>query len=187
MASSPVAVSRASSIEPVGDFEVELHGEELAADVVAARQEAAAADELIAAILQPRFDGHILASQTAIDALIDAHRQIVDRTDLDLDAETRPLAVWELAGRCLALATALLDQLRLGYGPETVGTMRVLHEAVNLLMVAVDEEEGRLSDAGYAASRSSSARRARRSGRSRSAWPPSPPSRALRSKATSRS
>ncbi len=127
------------------DFEPEVHACQLPQDVVQARLTNTGVEAAAREVLQPRIDGHLLACQTAIDTLVDAHRDIIERTDLDLDSQTRPLAVWELAGRCLALANALVDQLRLGYGPETVGTMRILHEAANLLMVVIDEEDGRLT------------------------------------------
>ncbi len=81
----------------------------------------------------------------AIDALIEAHRRLADATDIDLSAETRFVALWEMSGRCLGLASALLDQLRRGWTAETVGTMRVLHEAANLLVTFVEDEDETLT------------------------------------------
>ena len=46
-----------------------------------------------------------------------------------------------MGGRCLGLANALVAQLRLGYAAETIGTIRVLHEAVTLLMGFLDRDE----------------------------------------------
>lgn len=126
-------------------FEPPINAEELSAAAHGARlahdRQVAAAEEL----LGPRIAGHLQACELAIDELVDAHRQLVEQTDIDLEAETRWVAIWELAGRCLSVARALIAQLRDAYAAETVGTMRVLHEAANLLVVAADVEEERLT------------------------------------------
>jgi hypothetical protein len=127
------------------EFEPELTEQALPDEVAALREANSQADARLLDVLQPRIEGHLLACQQAIATLIEHHRHVVEGTDLDLDAETRPVAIWELAGRCLALSNALLDQLRLGYTAETVGTMRLLHEAANLLSVATNEESGWLT------------------------------------------
>lgn len=74
------------------------------------------------------------ACQEVIEQLARFHAEIVDRTDIDLAAETRWVAILESTSRCLALADALVDQLRRGYASETAGTARVLHEALDLTM-----------------------------------------------------
>jgi hypothetical protein len=83
--------------------------------------------------IQPRIDGHLAAYQIVVDDLKAVHAAIADQTDLDLGAHTRLTAVWEMSGRAISLADGLIDQLRRGYGPQTVGTARLMHESAVLL------------------------------------------------------
>jgi hypothetical protein len=131
----------------MGDFEFEpaIHQRELPAEVAAARLENAAAEAGLTELLQPRLEGNLAACQHAVDVLIEHHRHIAERSDIDLEAQTRWVALWELSGRCLSVANLLLDELRLGYTSETPGTMRILHEAANLLAVATHEEDAHLT------------------------------------------
>jgi hypothetical protein len=85
------------------------------------------------AVLQPRIDRHIAVYQEAVDVLVSAHRDLADRTDIDIGANTRWAAVWEMSGRCLAISNVLLHDLRGGFASEAIGTLRALHEASQLL------------------------------------------------------
>jgi hypothetical protein len=125
----------------MGAYEPELHACEPSEEVAVARHDHAAAMKPVEKVLQPRLDGHLQAYRLAVEPLVDFHRKLVEETDLDLAAETRWVAIWEMSGRCLALAKALIDQLSQGWGPETVGVARVLHEGANLLMTFVESEE----------------------------------------------
>jgi hypothetical protein len=127
------------------EFEPPIHQRELPAQVNAARDENAAAEARLTELLQPRLEGNLAACQHAVDALIEHHRHVAEGTDIDFEGETRWVALWEMSGRCLSVANLLLDELRLGYTSETAGTMRVLHEAANLLAVATHEEGAHLT------------------------------------------
>ena len=95
--------------------------------------------------LQPRIDGNLLACRTVLLRLQVIHQQVIEQSDIDLNASTRWVALWELSGRCLALGSALVEQVRTGFGPESVGTMRVIHEACNLLHAIADDDSGDLT------------------------------------------
>jgi hypothetical protein len=127
------------------DFEPPIRDRLIPAAVAAARLENAAAEANLVQLLQPRIEGNLGACQEAVNVLVEQHRHVAEASDIDLEAETRWVALWELSGRCLGVANLLLDELRLGYTSETAGTMRVLHEAANLLAVATHEETGRLT------------------------------------------
>jgi len=87
----------------------------------------------LSAVVQPRIDGHLLAYQLVVDDLASAHAAIADQTELDLSAHTRHVAIWEMSGRALSLAGALIDQLRRGYASQTIGTSRLMYESTVLL------------------------------------------------------
>ncbi len=87
----------------------------------------------LGAVVQPRIAGHLHAYQLVIDDLANVHAAIADQTDLDLSDYTRPLAIWEMSGRAISLAHALIDQLRREYAAQTVGTARLMHESTVLL------------------------------------------------------
>lgn len=128
----------------MGDFEPEITQGPISAAVIQAR---AAHDALVTgleAILQPRLEGHLLVLQQSIDRLAALHQAVLEESDIDLDAETRWAALWLIAGRCLALSNLFLAELRLGYTAETVGTIRVLDEAILLLHAITADEDGAL-------------------------------------------
>lgn len=103
------------------------------------------ADAAEASRLTPHIDENLRVCQEVVDAMILAHRAVGDLVDFDLEAGTRWVAMWELSGRCLGLANLLLAELRLGFTAEAGGTVRALHEALNLLAVATFEEDGVLT------------------------------------------
>lgn len=74
--------------------------------------------------LQVRIDAHLNAYDGVIDALITTHKAIADRTDLEIGADTRWSAMWELAGRCLAVSRVVLHDLRGGFASEADGSLR---------------------------------------------------------------
>ena len=83
--------------------------------------------------IQERIDAHLRVYTGVIDSLVRTHEEIADRSDIDLEAETRWVVLWELGGRCLSVARVLLHDLRGGFASEAVGTLRGLHEAIQLL------------------------------------------------------
>src|SRR3954469_12535541 len=128
----------------MGDFEPEIEQQPVPRGVEAVRDRYDLLMRDLEEILQPRLEGHLLVLQQSVDALIELHVAIVDNSNLDLEAETRWIALWEVGGRCLALANLFLAELRLGYTAETVGTIRVLNEANLLLDAIAGDEDGRL-------------------------------------------
>jgi hypothetical protein len=126
------------------ELEPEIRQRHLAARVEALRQGYEASLPAFEAILQPRLEGHLLILQYSIDRLIELHVAVVEQSDVDLEAETRWVALWEVAGRCLSLANLFLAELELGYTAETVGTIRVLNEAMLLLDAIAGDRDGNL-------------------------------------------
>ena len=59
--------------------------------------------------------------------LREIHQLVVDQLDIDLHVDTRWVALGELSGHCPALGSALVEQVRTGFGPDSVGTMRTIH------------------------------------------------------------
>jgi hypothetical protein len=96
-------------------------------------------------LLRPRLEGHLLVLQGSIDRLVELHAAVVDQSDIELGAETRWAALWELSGRCLALANLFVAELRMGITAETAGTIRVTDEAAHLLHAVAADEDGALA------------------------------------------
>lgn len=96
------------------------------------------------AILEPRIAAHQAAYRLALDNLDRFHTQVADRTDLDLVGDTRPAAVWQMAGRSIGLSRACLDLLQLGYCAEVVPLSRTLHEANRLVQTFAERTEDEL-------------------------------------------
>lgn len=128
----------------MSDLEPELSERDLPADVLALREQAVREHEVFDDHLQVRIDAHLNAYDGVIDALITTHKAIADRTDLEIGADTRWSAMWELAGRCLAVSRVVLNDLRGGFASEADGSLRGLHEVTQLLValsIAGEEED----------------------------------------------
>jgi hypothetical protein len=80
----------------------------------------------------------------ALNSLAAAHQQLADESDLDLTGDTRWAAVWQMMGRCLGIARAMVELLSLGYTAEVLHLGRALHEGTRLLDALGDEEEDAL-------------------------------------------
>jgi len=77
--------------------------------------------------------------------VIALHKFIGDSTDLEIGADTRWSAIWELSGRCLAICRVVLHDFRGGFTSEAIGSVRTLFEAAELLAaIAYHEEENAL-------------------------------------------
>ncbi len=127
--------------EPEQDLEPPVQARPLPVDVVRLRQLADAQAAYFDAEFQPRIDAHIAVYQAGVSALIETHQRLADETDLELGADTRWAATWEMSGRCLAISNALLHDLRGGFASEAIGTLRALHEASQLLSALSFHEE----------------------------------------------
>jgi hypothetical protein len=126
----------------MGELEPEVRPRELPEDVAELRRAAAEEHAALDGIYQPMIEAHIAAYADAVDLVIHAHRNLADRTDLNIRADTRWSAIWELSGRCLAICRVVLHDLRGGFTSEAVGTLRTLYEATILLgALAFHEEE----------------------------------------------
>src|SRR6266540_3292455 len=93
-------------------FEPPIRNRPVPSAVAAARLENAAAEANLVQLLQPRIEGNLGACQHALDVLVEQHRHVAEASDIDLETETRWVALWELSGRCLSVANLLLDELR---------------------------------------------------------------------------
>jgi hypothetical protein len=126
----------------MGDLEPEVQSCDLPEEVARLRVIARAHQAQLDLQLQPLIDAHMEVYDVAIEMLVATHREIADRTDLDLGGETRWAAMWQLAGRCIAISRVVLHDLRGGFASEAIATMRSLHEATQLLAaIAFHEEE----------------------------------------------
>jgi hypothetical protein len=123
------------------DLEPPIRHRQLPVEISALRAIADAQEAHLDAELQPHIDRHIAVYQEAVDVLIAAHRTLADDTDLELGANTRWAAIWEIGGRCLAISNVLLHDLRGGFASEAIGTLRALHEASQLLSALSFHEE----------------------------------------------
>jgi hypothetical protein len=90
------------------------------------------------------IDAHLAAHMQALAFLAEEHQRIADSHDFDLVGDTRPAALWQMAGRCIGIARLILDAVGLGYTAEPVHLARVLHEADRLLDMFADPEESPL-------------------------------------------
>jgi hypothetical protein len=112
-----------------------------------ARQRAVAErrQSLDASRLQPYIDGHLLTYSTALDQLERDHQGLADQTDFAMTGDTRYAASWQLAGRCIGLARAVIYLLRGGFCAEAVALQRTLHECARLLEAVSDSAEDELT------------------------------------------
>jgi hypothetical protein len=127
--------------DPANDLEPRIHARQLSAEVAALRDLTEAQTAHFSTELRPRIGRHIAVYQEAVDALIAAHRGLADETDIEIGADTRWSAIWEMSGRCLAISNVLLHDLRGGFASEGIGTLRALHEASQLLSALSFHEE----------------------------------------------
>jgi hypothetical protein len=108
------------------------------------RVEQAARDAADGARLRQPISAHVAARRIALDLLTSTHQGLADGSDLDLTGSTRPAAVWQMAGRCLGIARALICLLEQGFTAEVLHLGRALHEATRLLSALGDREEDAL-------------------------------------------
>lgn len=120
------------------------HRNRPSSEVAAARAEFCAINARNEKILRPRIDAHLTAYNAALLELQQAHDLIADDDSVDLDGASREVGRWLMAGRCIGLARASLDLVRLGYTSEALPTVRSLHEATRLLDVFVLPDEDKL-------------------------------------------
>src|SRR4051794_27294795 len=114
-----VRKQRAAAAAAREDLEPAIRaGLDLSVEVVNNRLAAQAEARRLQGILEPRIDGHVLVYQGAVDSLIEAHQRIAETMDFGMQGRTRWTAVWELAGRTLALCNCMLVQIRGGFASE---------------------------------------------------------------------
>ncbi len=123
------------------EFDTYLRPRQLPQDVIDARAAALVRNAALNAVIQPRIDVHLGVCDEAVSYLADLQQWVADKSDLDLDADTRQAATWRVAGRCIGLARALISLLRSGFGAEVAPVGRTLHEATRMLSVLGDSEE----------------------------------------------
>ena len=92
-------------------------------------------------VYAPRIVAHVAAHRMALDTLERLHQDRADVLDFDLVGDTQPAAVWQMAGRCIAISRLMLDAITLGYSGEVLILSRSLHEATRLLDAFVYDED----------------------------------------------
>jgi hypothetical protein len=125
----------------VCDLEPPVQPRELPHEVAVLRAQVAEEHRLLDAALQPNIDARIEVHAQEVERVIDVHRQIAERTDLEIRADTRWSAIWELSGRCLAICRVVLHDLRGGFTSEAIGSLRTLFEAMELLGAVTFHED----------------------------------------------
>lgn len=99
----------------------------------ALRDSATAEFESRAVELQASIDAHVAGYAEAVERVVALHGNIASGTDLEIGADTRWSASWELSGRCLAECRLLVHALRGGFALEASSIVRALFEATHLL------------------------------------------------------
>lgn len=133
--------------DPVHDdaaLDVQVRWQPLSDEIRHNRVLAAAAKEYSAQALQPRIDGHLHVYGLVLDGIDHVHREIAEKSDLDLQGDSRQAAVWLVAGRCIGYMRATLALLAAGFGAESGALMRSVHEATRLLDALADQDEPNL-------------------------------------------
>jgi Family of unknown function (DUF5677) len=114
--------------------------------VRAARAEFQRANAENAKVLRPLIEDYLRAYEAVLGELDEAHVLITETEAFDLLGPSREAARWLLTGRCIGLARAGLDLVRLGYSSEMAPILRSLHEATRLLGVVCHKGEDDLVD-----------------------------------------
>jgi hypothetical protein len=129
---------------PAEELNPRVTARKLPPQIARNRLEQAARDAADCARLQQPISAHVMARRIALDMLATAHQSLADGYDLDLTGSTRPAAVWQMAGRCLGMARALICLVERGFTAEVLHLGRALHEATRLLSALGDPEEDAL-------------------------------------------
>lgn len=122
-------------------LDAQLNERELPSAAAVARRQLEQIARELAPTTDRRIDAHLSAASVALDVVDAAQRHIADNTDLELEADTRQLAVWLLIGRLVGLARAAVALLRAGYATEVAPTLRVMHETSRILHTVADRGE----------------------------------------------
>ena len=130
--------------EPEENLDVPLARRELPDEVRRLREAERVDDAAHRQTAKTRAAAHLAACRAALADLAACHSRVVEVTDLDPLARSRPAAIWLIAGRCLGLLEALLTQIEAGICNEAIVTARSLHESNRLLAVFGDPTEEEL-------------------------------------------
>jgi hypothetical protein len=123
------------------DIEPPVTARETLAEVAALRAVAAPMLAGADAELQPHIEAHLDIYAEVVEEVVFAHRRIADETDIEIGADTRWSAIWELTGRSLGVCRVVLHDLRGGFAGEMMGSIRGLHEATQLLAAVTYHRE----------------------------------------------
>ena len=134
----------AAPLLPGVDLQPRVSSRSLPSDVRRARADAQEADRTMEAVVAARVTGHVAAYGMAVDVVEALHQRIADETDCDLTADTRWAAIWQLAGRSIGYARAVIVLANAGVGDEALPTARAMHECVRLLDVVTYNDDRQL-------------------------------------------
>lgn len=115
------------------ELQPEINSRPLPDSVRRERARMAEVDARDRALYETAIEKHLVARTVALDALEAQLDRLAEETDLDLIGDTRPAAVWQMAGRCIGIGRLMLDALAMGYTAELPHLARALHEADRLL------------------------------------------------------
>src|SRR4051812_48141211 len=123
------------------DLEPEMSRRPSSEEVLARRSQADHEFGNLDRELQPRIDAHVAAYSEAVEVLVTTHARIASETDIEIGADTRWSALWELSGRCLSECRLLVHALRGGFSVEASSNERAVFEALYLLSaIAFDDD-----------------------------------------------
>ena len=126
------------------DLNPRLSPRDLAANIRCNRALQAVKDEQDRTRFEDVIAAHARTREMALDTLAEAHQASADRWDFELTRDSRPAAMWQMRGRCIGIARAILHLLAHGYAAELPHLGRALHEAVRLLDALGDPDEDEL-------------------------------------------
>ena len=129
---------------PDDDLSPRVSARELPPNIRRNRAVQAATDAADRKRLEQAIAAHVTARRMALDTLAGAHQTLADGSDFDLTGDTRPTAMWQMMGRCLGIARAVLELLVQGYTAEVPHLGRALHGATRLLDALGDPDEDAL-------------------------------------------
>lgn len=129
---------------PPGNLDAVLNWQAVSDDVERRRSINELRAKQIEDVLRPRIQEHLRVYRLALDVLDEARGAIGDRTDLEVQGDSRQAAVWIVSGRCIGHSRALLCLLESGFGYETAVQLRAVHEATRLAAAFSDEDESDL-------------------------------------------
>jgi hypothetical protein len=129
------------STDDAVDLNAKIRPRVLPERLLGLRAQAADVDRREWAVVRPRIDAHLTAYKRLVADMEAMHAHVVETTDLDPAAYSRPAAMWLTAGRCLGLARLAIVAVEADVCGEVLVVLRGLLEARDLLDALGDQDE----------------------------------------------